>query len=67
MSDKKIRASVSHTCIGAGVCVALAPAHFEFHDGRAHGVEDAADATAIESILAAAELCPAAAITTVTV
>ncbi|OZF01310.1 ferredoxin [Rhodococcoides fascians] len=58
--------SVSRACIGAGLCIAVAPEHFEFYRGRARKTEQSIDnADAIRSIRSAAEICPTAAITTV--
>ena len=63
MSQQKWQAEVSQGCIGAGLCVALAPDHFEFAKGRAkrtgRSVESGHD---IDAIRSAAEGCPAAAI-----
>ncbi|WP_143537853.1 ferredoxin [Rhodococcus sp. 14-1411-2a] len=58
--------TVSRTCIGAGLCIAVAPEHFEFRRGRAQKTDRPLDNEAARSsILAALEACPAAAITAV--
>ncbi len=56
--------AVSKTCVGAGLCIALAPNHFEFHRGRAQRTEHPiVNADDMSSIREAADLCPASAIT----
>lgn len=63
MSNPQWHAAVSKGCIGVGMCVAVAPDHFEFSNGRAHPttrpVQSAQD---IDVVRAAAEACPTAAI-----
>ncbi|TQC45434.1 ferredoxin [Rhodococcus sp. WS4] len=66
MSDQNLNVSVSNDCIGAGLCVTLAPDLFKFSDGRAQRTGQPAEGEeSISSILSAAEGCPAAAITAV--
>ncbi|TQC49939.1 ferredoxin [Rhodococcus sp. WS4] len=66
MSDSAMSVTMSKACIGAGLCTAVAPDHFEFHRGRAQETGQPVDSEdAINSILSAAEVCPAAAITAV--
>ena len=63
MSHQQWRAEVSTGCIGAGFCVAIAPDHFEFSSGRAQRRERPVDSEKnIRLIRAAADVCPAAAI-----
>lgn len=63
MSEHTWQVDVSGDCIGAGLCVTLAPHHFEFFRGRAQSTENSMpEADAIDLIRIAAEGCPARAI-----
>ena len=62
MSDRHWHAEVARGCIGAGLCVALAPDHFRFSRGRAERTERSVESDDIEVMRAAAQGCPAEAI-----
>ncbi|MGD9530983.1 ferredoxin [Pseudonocardia sp.] len=63
MSNQKWRIEVSRGCIGAGLCLALAPEHFEFVGARATATTDTVEVPeALERVRAAAGICPASAI-----
>jgi ferredoxin len=63
MSEKDWLVYVSRSCVGAGLCVAVAPDHFEFSDGRAQTTADSVQSVdTIEQVRTAAAMCPAAAI-----
>ena len=63
VSRRQWQAEVSLRCIGAGLCVAVAPAHFEFTEGRAQTTTDSIDtAEAVDVVRNAAHVCPAQAI-----
>lgn len=64
MGDQKRRVEVSQRCIGAGLCIAVAPDHFEFvSGGRAQSTgESVENEDGIGLVRTAADACPAAAI-----
>lgn len=62
MSNIKWQAEVSSGCIGAGLCIVLAPEHFRFSRGRAERTERSVQSGDIDALHAAAQGCPAAAI-----
>ncbi|WP_162938570.1 4Fe-4S domain-containing protein [Mycobacterium kyogaense] len=53
---------MSSGCIGAGLCIVLAPEHFQFSSGRAKRTERSVQPDDIDVLHAAAQGCPAAAI-----
>lgn len=63
MADQRRRVEVSPSCIGAGLCIAIAPAHFVFEGARAKSTAAAIDtAEDADLVRTAAEVCPALAI-----
>jgi ferredoxin len=61
MTDQLWRVEVdSATCIGSGMCAAMAPAHFRVVDGQARPVP--AEVAVDESLLDARDACPVEAI-----
>ncbi|QII00249.1 ferredoxin [Rhodococcoides fascians A21d2] len=65
MSDITMSVTVTKSCIGAGLCIAVAPEHFEFHRGRARRTRHPIDSEEVTGlVLAAIDVCPAAAIVT---
>lgn len=60
------RIDVSRGCISAGLCLAIAPDHFEFVGVRARPTGEPLDEEGAAAVLDAAARCPAAAITVVT-
>ncbi len=68
MSEQRWHSEVSRHCIGAGLCVSVAPDHFEFTEGRAQSttaVMESADD--VVSVRRAAAICPARAIAVTTI
>ncbi|MER5669939.1 ferredoxin [Pseudonocardia alni] len=57
------RVDVSRGCISAGLCLRIAPDHFEFAGVRARPTGAPLDARGAAAVLDAADRCPAAAIT----
>lgn len=53
----------AHSCIGSGMCAALAPERFALDSATANVVPGAEDAEPTEVLLDAADSCPVAAIT----
>ncbi|WP_083896348.1 ferredoxin [Nocardia jiangxiensis] len=63
MSEQGWRVEVSRGCIGSGLCLSVAADHFEFAGARAKTVRGVlARAEDLEAVRAAAEICPASAI-----
>lgn len=63
MSDDLTRVEVSDRCIGSGLCLALAPRHFEFAGARAKATTGVIERPEdLEDVHAAADVCPASAI-----
>lgn len=63
MSQGKWHVKVSSRCVGAGLCVAVAPEHFQFSSGRAQSTYGTVENEGgIGLINTAAEVCPVAAI-----
>lgn len=55
---------VSRLCVGAGMCLAVAPEHFAFTGGgRAVGTKDVVSSAELQLVVDAAKACPARAIT----
>jgi ferredoxin len=63
MIEKTWRVEVSRACVGTGLCLAAAPNHFQFVEGRSEAVSAAIeDPDDLDLVRAAAELCPTSAI-----
>ncbi|ONI76992.1 cytochrome [Actinosynnema sp. ALI-1.44] len=61
MSDTKWRLEVDrHACISSGMCVGIAPDHFELEADGSHALADVVDQD--EVVVDAAESCPVEAI-----
>jgi ferredoxin len=61
MTDQQWRTSVDRdTCIGSGMCVGIAPAHFTLDDGHSRPLAEFIDPA--DAVLDAAESCPVEAI-----
>ncbi|MET0237815.1 MAG: ferredoxin [Kibdelosporangium sp.] len=61
MSDSQWRLEVDrHLCISSGMCVGIAPDHFELEGDGAHALAD--EVGQDESVVDAAESCPVEAI-----
>ncbi|TKV58703.1 ferredoxin [Nakamurella flava] len=60
------RVDVSQRCISAGLCLAIAPGHFDFVGVRARPTGAPLDAEDAAAVLDAADQCPVGAITVVT-
>jgi ferredoxin len=61
VSDSQWRLEVDrHLCISSGMCVGIAPDHFELEGDGSHPVADVVDRD--ESVIDAAESCPVEAI-----
>ncbi|MFE4263638.1 ferredoxin [Streptomyces sp. NPDC056883] len=57
VNEQRWALSVERTqCQGSGVCVSIAPGHFELRGGRAQPVRPLVEAD--EAVLEAAETCP---------
>jgi ferredoxin len=61
MTEKTWRIEVSRACMGSGICLATAPGYFRLAGGRSEPVSAAVEGDD-DLVLAAAELCPASAI-----
>lgn len=67
MTDQTWRVEVSRGCIGSGLCLAVADGHFEFVGARATTVNAEIRRTEdLELVRAAAQICPASAISIAT-
>ncbi|CAM4030497.1 ferredoxin [Kibdelosporangium persicum] len=61
MSDSQWRLEVDrHLCISSGMCVGIAPDHFELEGDGSHALADVVDQD--EAVVDAAESCPVEAI-----
>ncbi|ALG07494.1 ferredoxin [Kibdelosporangium phytohabitans] len=61
MSDTQWRLEVDrHLCISSGMCVGIAPDHFELEGDGSHATADVVDQD--EAVVDAAESCPVEAI-----
>lgn len=60
-AERSWRIEVSSSCAGSGICVATAPRYFRLVEGRSQPVVSAVTA-GDDLVMAAAELCPTAAI-----
>lgn len=61
MNDSRWRLEVDrHTCISSGMCVGIAPDHFELEGDGSHALADVVDQD--EAVVDAAESCPVEAI-----
>nr|WP_232328393.1 ferredoxin [Kibdelosporangium sp. MJ126-NF4]CTQ96179.1 hypothetical protein [Kibdelosporangium sp. MJ126-NF4] len=61
MSDTQWRLDVDrHLCISSGMCVGIAPDHFELEGDGSHALADVVDQD--EAVIDAAESCPVEAI-----
>lgn len=68
MSTSQWRAQVSRRCIGAGLCLSIAPQRFRLDGLRAEAVDELLrDEDELARVRAAAGACPAAAIAVVEV
>ncbi|MBO1902989.1 ferredoxin [Leucobacter weissii] len=63
MSENEWQVSVSGRCIGAGLCLAIAPDHFRLDGIRAQSTGTVTGQEAHDLVVSAAGVCPARAIT----
>lgn len=63
MTDQKTwRVEVARSCIGSGLCLAVAPDHFEFSGARAKSTGVPIVGEDVSLVRIAVEVCPVAAI-----